>query len=74
LDDLTFIRKPADVDRDWRRSLPFPAIEDLDGTIEAVKRRFLQEGWEGDGEIGIIWIPPFVDAALMTPTERMFGT
>jgi len=62
LDDLTFIRKPADVDRDWRRSLPFPAIEDLDGTIEAVKRRFLQEGWEGDGEIGIIWIPPFVDA------------
>ena len=32
--------------------------------VAAVKQRFLQEGWEGDGEIGLIWIPPFVDIGL----------
>jgi hypothetical protein len=61
LDDLTFIRKPAKVNKDWQKNLPFFGIENLDRTIETVKQRFLQEGWEGDGEIGLIWLPPFVD-------------
>jgi hypothetical protein len=27
---------------------------------EVAHRRFLQAGWEGDGEITLIWLPPFV--------------
>jgi len=30
-------------------------------TIEAVKRIFLRNGWEGDGDVRLIWIPPFLD-------------
>lgn len=29
--------------------------------IESVKKEFLKNGWEGDGEIKLIWIPSFVD-------------
>lgn len=29
--------------------------------IEIVKRAFLDAGWEGDGEIGLVWLPPFVE-------------
>lgn len=35
--------------------------EDTLNTIEAVKKEFLRYGWEGDGEIKLIWIPSFVD-------------
>jgi hypothetical protein len=35
--------------------------EDTLKTIEAVKKEFLRNGWEGDGEIKLIWIPSFVD-------------
>lgn len=33
---------------------------DADKYINAVKQLFLANGWEGDGEIGVIWIPPFI--------------
>lgn len=29
--------------------------------IEKVKEAFLKKGWEGDGEIKLIWIPSFID-------------
>ena len=29
------------------------------GIIQQLRERFLEAGWEGDGEIGMIWIPPF---------------
>lgn len=29
--------------------------------IEEVKKAFLENGWEGDGKIGLIWIPPFLE-------------
>jgi hypothetical protein len=25
-----------------------------------VKQRFLKEGWEGDGEVDLMWVPPFI--------------
>jgi len=33
---------------------------DVDKYIEEVKQLLLKHGWEGDGEIGIIWMPPFI--------------
>lgn len=33
----------------------------VDKAIAAVKKIFLKNGWEGDGNIGLIWIPPFLD-------------
>jgi len=33
----------------------------VDEAIAAVKDIFLKNGWEGDGNIGLIWIPPFLD-------------
>lgn len=63
LDDLQFIRPPEEVfaDYDYVR---------LKTVIEAVKKRFLDAGWEGDGDIGILWLPPFVDAGI----EDTWGT
>ena len=63
LDDLRFIKAPEDVffhdDKDQ-----------LNAVVEAVKKKFLNAGWEGDGEIGILWLPPFVDAGI----EDTWGT
>ena len=28
--------------------------------IEIAKKRFLDAGWDGDGEIELMWIPPFM--------------
>lgn len=56
LDDLSFVRRPQDV-------FDLPA-SDLDEYVEAVKRRFKEAGWEGDGTIGIIWLPPFVGVGI----------
>ena len=56
LDDLSFVRRPEDV---------FDAsATDLAAYIEAVARRFKEAGWEGDGTIGIIWLPPFVGVGV----------
>jgi hypothetical protein len=52
LDDLNFIRRPEDV-----FEAPKPL---LDKYVDAVKERFKKAGWEGDGSIGIVWLPPFV--------------
>lgn len=32
--------------------------------LEAVRRKLRASGWEGDGEIKIMWIPPFVGAGV----------
>jgi hypothetical protein len=63
LDDLQFIRSPEEVfvDDDASR---------LNDVIEAVKKRFRDGGWEGDGDVGILWLPPFVDAGV----EDTWGT
>jgi hypothetical protein len=57
LDDLRFIHRPETVFEDEN-----PA--DVRLAVNAIRDRFLAAGWEGDGEIGIIWFPPFLDFAL----------
>jgi len=32
--------------------------------IEAVERRLKKDGWEGDGDLQILWLPPFVGAGV----------
>lgn len=54
LDDLSFIKKPSEVFHDSSR-------ENLNSILHKVKEVFLSAGWEGDGTIGLIWLPPFVD-------------
>lgn len=60
IDDLSFIRSPESVSNDH---ILFPyridterrnAVEDI------VRQKLILEGWDGDGELGIIWIPPFI--------------
>ncbi|HEY7157929.1 MAG TPA: hypothetical protein VH575_28485 [Gemmataceae bacterium] len=63
LDDLQFIKPPGDV-------FAFEDPVRLNQVTEAVKKKFLDAGWEGDGDIGILWLPPFVDAGV----EDTWGT
>jgi len=37
-------------------------IANRDEVLEAVARRFREAGWEGDGDIRIMWVPPFAGA------------
>jgi hypothetical protein len=48
IDNLHFVRPPDSF-------LPNPTPY-----IEAAHAAFLNAGWEGKGEIGLLWIPPFV--------------
>ena len=56
IDDLRFIRPAKKV-----------LVEDglileiVNKKINSIKKLFKKNGWEGDGEIGIIWLPPFLD-------------
>src|SRR5262245_48874578 len=39
---------------------PFKIIPDAENHIAAARAAFLAAGWEGDGDIDLLWIPPFV--------------
>jgi hypothetical protein len=60
IDDGQFL-SPKDV---------FKAIKELeddqitDKIIEQIKGLFLKAGWEGDGDIELIWIPPFLGSGF----------
>ena len=43
--------------------------EEYENKVDDVKQAFLENGWEGDGEIGLIWLPPFVENS-----RNSFGT
>jgi hypothetical protein len=63
LDDLSCIKSPYDY---------FTSEEKykIDDAIRLLGERFKEYGWEGDGSIGIIWLPPFVDIGI----EDTWGT
>lgn len=48
IDNLHFLHSPDE--------FVTPATEYLD----VARKRFLGVGWEGDGEIALMWLPPFV--------------
>lgn len=54
VDELTFVLTPEKVQSS---SYEAGGIGDL---LPSVAAKFRSNGWEGDGEIGLIWIPPFV--------------
>ena len=35
-------------------------LKDPTAHVAAAREAFLQAGWDGDGEIGLLWLPPFV--------------
>ena len=39
----------------------FEQSEELHQYIRKIKDRFKDKGWDGDGQINILWIPPFLD-------------
>ncbi len=63
LDDLSYIKNP-------RNYFKLEPKEEIDNAIHLVKERFSEYGWEGDGAIGIIWLPPFIDVGI----ENDWGT
>lgn len=62
LDDLSFVRTPQEYAAS-RFAIDIDP-EKLDTWVAAVRERFFAAGWEGDGTIGLIWLPPFVDIGI----------
>lgn len=56
IDNLHFIQPPE-------RFLADPS-----GHVAAARAAFLRAGWEGDGEIGLLWLPRFVFPLGSTPS------
>lgn len=48
IDNLNFTLNPKDY------------LDKAEDYIQKAKERFLNAGWYGDGEIGLMWIPPFM--------------
>lgn len=48
IDNLNFTINPSDV------------LTGAAEYIDIAKKRFLEEGWHGDGEVELMWIPPFM--------------
>jgi len=63
LDDLSCIKSPYDY-------FTYEEKYKIDDAIRLIGERFKEYGWEGDGSIGIIWLPPFVDIGI----EDTWGT
>jgi hypothetical protein len=55
LDELEFIK---DAHR-YTQHIP-----NRDEILKEVSHLFEHSGWEGDGDLGLIWFPPFVDAGI----------
>ena len=58
LDDLSFIKDPYDY-------FQYEDEYKVDEAIHLIGERFKKYGWEGDGSIGFIWVPPFVDDGIL---------
>ena len=63
LDDLTCIINPYEY-------FKYQEKYKIDDSILLIGEKFKSYGWEGDGSIGIIWLPPFVDIGM----EDTYGT
>jgi hypothetical protein len=54
IDNLHFLRDPKDVLGDRAHEY-----------VSIAKRRFLEAGWAGDGEVQLLWLPSFVFPAAL---------
>lgn len=57
LDDLAFLRKPEHVFEN-------NSTGRLTHYVQAVEAKLRGAGWEGDGQLEIMWFPPFVDVGV----------
>ena len=57
LDDLSSIRNPYEHFSNEPKHI-------VDNLITKIGELFERNGWEGDGDIGLIWLPPFVDCGI----------
>ena len=55
--EFTFIDNPENFQKPEEL---FLLTSDCLVVLEKVKAAFLKSGWEGDGEIGVVWLPPFL--------------
>ncbi len=39
---------------------PYDCLDNVEDYLEVASQRFLEEGWDGDGLIKLLWIPPFM--------------
>ena len=51
VDELSFMPKASEALKDWNSA---------EQVIQAVSKKFDWMGWEGDGDIQLMWLPPFV--------------
>lgn len=63
LDDLSYIKSPFE-------HFQYEEQYRIEDAIRLVGGRFKEFGWETDGAIGLIWLPPFVDVG----TQDTYGT
>ena len=63
LDDLQFIKPPNVV-------FAYDEPDKVAAVLQAVATKFQEAGWEGDGDVGVLWLPPFIDAGI----EDTWGT
>ncbi|SPF52912.1 hypothetical protein SBA4_530028 [Candidatus Sulfopaludibacter sp. SbA4] len=54
LDNLDFVKRPEDVYNP----------DELEQRSATVRAALVSAGWEGDGGLGLIWLPPFVDVGV----------
>lgn len=59
LDDLSFIKPIED---HFTSDYFYIKPDNIEEKISEIKQLFSSHGWEGDGDIGVIWFPPFVGA------------
>jgi hypothetical protein len=53
----------------------FSNSDEKKAILEKVKAVFKKSGWEGDGEIGLVWLPPFLyNPAPGEDPGQLFGT
>jgi hypothetical protein len=45
---------------------PKEYVENSDAYIQKAKERFLKAGWNGEGDITLMWIPPFMFTGTRT--------
>jgi len=54
VDELGYVISPEQV-----QSSAYAAVGIVD-LVPSIASQFRSKGWEGDGRIGLIWLPPFV--------------
>jgi hypothetical protein len=58
-------------DYEWIDNLNFTidpkeCLDNFEEYVKIAKERFLEAGWDGDGEIELMWIPPFMFKGVRT--------